>query len=141
MIFFYWRKISSSYITVSLFKVWLLLSSWVVLEYNFEFVILSILNLYLCSFNRSFQWMFFNSIKEIKTFRKEINKFLSKVMSNIYSKVATEKKLTFSKKIYHQVSFCHQLQLTQISLNFKTSCCNLKIRNLVAKLYVAFLLF
>ena len=85
--------------------------------------------------------MFFNSIKEIKTFRKEINKLLSKGMSNIYLKVAIEKKLTFSKKICHQVSFCHQLQLTQISLNFKTSCCNLKIRNLVAKLYVAFLLF
>ena len=32
-----------------------------------------------------------------------------------------------------------ELQLTQISLNFKTSCCNLKIRGLGAKLWVAFL--
>ena len=30
-----------------------------------------------------------------------------------------------------------ELQLTQISLNFKTSCCNLKIRGLGAKLCVA----
>ena len=34
-----------------------------------------------------------------------------------------------------------ELQLTQISLNFKTTCYNLKIRGLGAKLYVAFLLF
>ena len=32
------------------------------------------------------------------------------------------------------------IQLTQILLNFKTSCCNLKIRDLGAKLCVAFLL-
>ena len=34
-----------------------------------------------------------------------------------------------------------ELQLTQMSLNFKTSCCNLKIRGLGAKLCVASLLF
>ena len=33
------------------------------------------------------------------------------------------------------------LQLTQMLLNFKTSFCNLKIRDLGAKLYVVFLLF
>ena len=33
-----------------------------------------------------------------------------------------------------------ELQLTQI-LNFQTSCCNLKVRGRVAKLYAAFLLF
>ena len=33
------------------------------------------------------------------------------------------------------------LQLTQISLNFQTSCCNLKIRGLGAKLFVALLIF
>ena len=33
-----------------------------------------------------------------------------------------------------------ELQLTQISLNFLTSCCNLKIKGLWAKLCVAFLL-
>ena len=64
--------------------------------------------------------MLFNSIKEI-------NRLLSKGISNINLKVTIE---TFSK-----------LQLTQISLNFKTFCCNLKIRGLGAKLYLAFVLF
>ena len=36
--------------------------------------------------------MFFNSIKEINRLRKEINRLLSKVMSNIDLKVTTEKK-------------------------------------------------
>ena len=44
------------------------------------------------------------------------------------------------KKVCLQVSFWEP-QLTQVSLNFKTSCCNLKIRRLGAKLCVAFLLF
>ena len=71
-------------------------------------------------------------------------------MSNIYLKVTIEKnieKLTFSKlqfswfkKLCHQVSF-GELQLTKISLNFKTSCCNLKMKDLGAKLCVTFLLF
>ena len=45
----------------------------------------------LCSFNGCFQWMFFNSIKEINRLRKEINRLLSKGMSNIYLKVAIGK--------------------------------------------------
>ena len=54
--------------------------------------------------------------------------------------------MTFQKfdflglRFFHQVSF-GALQLTKISLNFETSCCNLKIRGLGAKLCVAFLLF
>ena len=50
-------------------------------------------------------------------------------------------KLRYSKfkKSVHQVSF-GELQLTKISLNFKTSCCNLKVKGLEAKLCVAFLL-
>ena len=66
--------------------------------------------------------MFFSSIKEI-------NKLISKGMSNIYLKV-TFSKLRFSKfkKFVSRLVF-GQLQLTQISLNFKTSCCNLKIRS------------
>ena len=35
--------------------------------------------------------MFFNSIKEINWLRKEINRLLSKGMSNIYFKVTIEK--------------------------------------------------
>ena len=104
--------------------------------------------------------MSFNSIKEIyrllskgmlliqslkkKRLRKEINRLLSKGMSNIYLKITIE---TFSKfrfygfKIFVTRSVFGELQSTQISWNFKTSCCNLKISSLGAKLCVAFLLF
>ena len=40
--------------------------------------------------------MFFNSVKEINRLRKEINRLLSKGMSNIYLKVTTEKKWRIS---------------------------------------------
>ena len=36
--------------------------------------------------------MFFNSTKEIDRFREEINRLLSKGISNIYLKVTTEEK-------------------------------------------------
>ena len=48
-------------------------------------------NLHLCTFNGSFQWMFFNSITEINRFRKERNMLLSNGMPNIYLKAAIEK--------------------------------------------------
>ena len=71
--------------------------------------------------------------------RKEVNRLLSKGMPNIYVKVIIEtfSKLRFSgfKKLVTRLVF-GELQLTQMSLNFKTFCCNLKI----AKLCVAFLL-
>ena len=61
---------------------------------------------------------------------------LSKGMANIYLKVTTEtfSKLRFSgfKKFVTRSVFS-ELQFTKISLNFKTSCCNLKIRGLGAK--------
>ena len=41
-----------------------------------------------------FEWMFFNSIKETNTLRKEINRLLSKGMPNIYLKVIIQ---AFSK--------------------------------------------
>ena len=75
--------------------------------------------------------MFFNSIKEIDRLTKEINRLLRKGMSNIYLKVTIE---TFSKlqvtafRKFVTRSVFRELQLTQVSLNFKTSCCNLKIR-------------
>ena len=69
---------------------------------------------------------------------------LSKGMSNIYLKINIE---TFSdfrfsgfKKFVTGPVF-RELKLSQISLNFKTSCCKLRIRGLGPKLYVAFLLF
>ena len=75
----------------------------------------------------------FNSIKEIKRLRrKEMNWLLR--MSNIYFKVTIEKreKMTFPKlglskfKKFVSMSFYGEFQLTQMLLNFKTSCCNLK---------------
>ena len=72
-----------------------------------------------------------------------MNRLLSKGMSNIYLKVTIEavSKLQFSgfKKFFTRLGF-GELQLTPISLNFKTSCCNIKVRGLGAKLCVAFLL-
>ena len=73
--------------------------------------------------------MFFNLDKEINRLRIEINRLLGKRMSNIYLKVTTE---TFSKlwcsgfKKFTTRSVLGGLQITQILLNFKTSCCNLK---------------
>ena len=87
-----------------------------ILIYDFDQVILSNLKLHLRSFNGC-------SIKEINRLRKEINRLLSKGMSNIYLKVTidTLSKLRFSgfKKFVTRSVF-RELQLTQISLNFKT---------------------
>ena len=70
-----------------------------------------------------------------------MNRLLSKGMSNIFLKITIEtfSKLRFSgfKKFVTRPVF-GELQLTQISLNFKTSCCNFKIRSLGAKLCVTF---
>ena len=75
--------------------------------------------------------------------RKEINRLLSKDMSNIYFKVTIEtfSKLRFSAFKSITRSIFRELQLTQISLNFKTSCCNLKIRGLGVRLFVCVWLF
>ena len=67
-----------------------------------------------------------NLIKETNRLRKEINRLLSKGMSNIYLKVTIE---TFSKLRFSGLK------------KFVASCCNLKIRHLGAKLFVTFLLF
>ena len=84
--------------------------------------------------------MLFNSVKEINRLRKEIHRLLSKEMPNIYYEVTIEVNNCSSQNFYflglsncHHVSF-GELQLTKTSLNFKTSCCNLRIRYLVAKL-------
>ena len=39
-----------------------------------------------------FNEMFFNSVKEIIRLRKEVNRLLSKEISNIYLKITIEKK-------------------------------------------------
>ena len=66
--------------------------------------------------------MYFSSIKEI-------NRLLRKGTTNIYIKVTkvTFLKLRFSKfKKFVSTSVFGELQLTQTSLNFQTSCCNLR---------------
>ena len=86
--------------------------------------------------------MFFSSDKEINRLSKKTNRLFSKGMSNIYLKVTidTFSKLPFSgfKKFVTRSVFV-ELHFTQLWLNFKTSCYNLKIRDLGAKLCVAFL--
>ena len=52
---------------------------YVVLDHEFETVILSILNLHLCFFNGCFQWMSCSSIKEIS---KESQTFKVKILKN-----------------------------------------------------------
>ena len=68
---------------------------------------------------------------------KEINRLISKGMSSIYLNITYGAKLTFSKfrfsKTFSPVQFYGELELTQISLNFKNFYCNLKIRGLGAK--------
>ena len=70
--------------------------------------------------------MFFSSIKEI-------NRLISRRMSNIYLKVTIQKNwrsqnFDFLKKIISRSVF-GEFQFKQIPLNSKTSCYNLKIRN------------
>ena len=63
-------------------------------------------------------------------------------MSNIYLKgTILGRSQNFNFLCLKSFSVLGGLQLTQILLNFKTSCCNLTIRGLGAKLCVAFLLF
>ena len=73
--------------------------------------------------------MFFISVKEINRLKKEINRLLSKGMLNICLKVTIESfsKLRISRfKKSVTRSVFGKLQFTQISWNFKASCCNLK---------------
>ena len=74
-----------------------LLLSYVLLDYDFVYVILSILNLYLCYFILFFQWIFFSLIKRI-------NRLISKGIPTICLKVTIEKKVTFSKIRFSNLS-------------------------------------
>ena len=90
--------------------------------------------------------MFLSSVKEINKLLKEMNRLLSKGMSNNNSKITIEKtdalKIRFSRfQKFISWSVFGELKLTHMLLKFKTFCCNLKIRGLGAKLCIAFLLF
>ena len=84
------------------------------------------------------------SIKKTNRLLKETERLL---MSNVYLKVTIEKK-------WHTQNFNFlslkglspgqilEVQFTQILLNFKNSCCNLKIRGVEEKLcYVSIMMF
>ena len=75
--------------------------------------------------------MFFSLIKEISRLQSEINRLLT----NVFNPVKEINRL--KKEIYRLL----RKDITQISFNFKTSCCNLKIRRVGAKLCLTFLLF
>ena len=83
--------------------------------------------------------MFFHSIKEINRLRKGINRNVRNVKYlciSYYWERLTFLKLRFFKfKNFVSRSVFGELQPTQISSNFITSCCNLKIRGLRAKLF------
>ena len=53
--------------------------------------------------------MFFNSIKEINRLRKEINRSLSKGMSNIYLKVTIDKNWRSQNFDFLRLKICHQV--------------------------------
>ena len=80
-----------------------------------------------------FYWIFLIDILWIE----ERNSLIS-IMLNIYLKISIEKNWLSQNFDFLslQVSLW-EFYLTQVSLNFKTSCCNLKIRGLKTKLCVA----
>ena len=75
---------------------------------------------------------------------KGINRLKSKGMPNNYLNITIEKKKAFLKLLFSvfakfvSSSVFRELQLTQISLHFKTSCCNLKTRAIGVKLVSGF---
>ena len=90
--------------------------------------------------------MFYNSIKHVNRFRKQINRFLIKKLSKFFSKVTIEKNWRSQNFDFLNLKNLSTVQFLGSSnscwlLNFKNSCCNLKIRGLGAKRCVAFQLF
>ena len=81
--------------------------------------------------------MFFTSINEINSLRKEINRLLSKEINRLLCK---EINRLLSKRLNR---FRKKKIDCQVKGNVKylKSCCNLKIRGLGAKLCVTFLTF
>ena len=68
--------------------------------------------------------------------------FLTTTFSRFFHVFWILKILIFQiKENYHRVSFWGELKFTQILINFKISCWNLKIRGFGANLYVSCLLF
>ena len=101
---------------------------------------LSILNLHLCSFIGFFKWMFFSSIKEI-------NRLISKGMSNIYLKVTIEKNWHFQNFDFLNLKnsspgkFLGSYNSRSYDWILKLLAATLKSRVLGAKVCVTFLSF
>ena len=97
-------------------------------------------NVMRCSIQRIWVgcFIYFKFIPVFFVLVKEINRVISKRISSIYSKVTIETYSTLRfckfKKLISRLLF-GELQLTQISLNFKTPCCYLKIKGLGVKAY------
>ena len=89
--------------------------------------------------------MLFSSVNETNRLLNEMNRLLSKGMSNIYLTVTAEKKWctqTFEEfKKFFSGSIFLGAPTHQLPMNFQTCGCNLKIGGPGAKLCVAFLLF
>ena len=92
--------------------------------------------------------MLFNSTGEINRVRKEINRLLSKGMSNICLKVSFEKK--WHTENFNFIKYKKLVSLTVFGelhsthadiIEFSIFYSNLKIRDLGAKVYIVFLLF
>ena len=78
--------------------------------------------------------MFFNSIKEINRLTKEINRLLSKEMSNIYSKVTTEEKNWGEKLTFLKLQFSRFKKFVTMSV---LGCSNSQRYHWILKLLVA----
>ena len=84
---------------------------------------------------------------KVSRLRREINRLLSNGMPNIYLNITIEKHWhsqnfdLLSLKDLSSDQFFEEFQIMHIPLNCKTSCCNLKIGDLGAKLCVTFLSF
>ena len=90
--------------------------------------------------------MFINSMKEVNRLAKKIDRLLSKecqiFASNFLLRKSDVSKLRFYKfKKFVSRTVFGEFQLPQISLNFKTFCCNLKVRGLEVILCVPFYYF
>ena len=87
--------------------------------------------------------MLFNPVKEINRLKKEIVYWQKECeILKSYEKNWLSQNFDFlSLTSLLPGEFLGEFQLTQISSNFQTSCCNLKLGGLGVKLCVAFLLF
>ena len=91
-------------------------------------------------------WLLLSSNKEINRLLKEINRLISKGLSNIYLNVTIEKKWCTQNVNFLSLKCSSAGQFLGVPAHpdineFQTYCCNLKIKGLGAKLSLVFLWF